>query len=281
MKTFVSFLLGLIVAAALTGCWGEQGSSTSQPIPSPTPSHSQAQSHVPEEGSFTPRPEGVDSTLPESEPASEMRRAAAGAAAPQDDADWALTLVGPGHPLPADFNPPLRLIAGYDSRKFDIRAADALEALLAAAQKDNCPVYFASGYRSVKRQAGLYLRRMGRLLKTGMSRQQAQAALAPDICKGGESEHNLGLAADLVSGDWYSRHVGFQESFENTDAFRWLQQNAADFGFILRYPKNKQHITGIAYKPWHYRYVGTAAAAQMQAENLCFEEFLLKRGYTQ
>ena len=64
------------------------------------------------------------------------------------------------------------------------------------------------------------------------------------------------------------------ESFENTDEFKWLSENAADYGFILRYPKDKQDITKIIYEPWHWRYVGVEAAKAMKASGQCFEEYL-------
>ena len=66
------------------------------------------------------------------------------------------------------------------------------------------------------------------------------------------------------------------DSFENTQAFKWLYENAQDFGFILRYPKDKQDITKIVYEPWHWRFVGVEAAQEMKKSGQCLEEYLGK-----
>ncbi|MBR5441756.1 MAG: M15 family metallopeptidase, partial [Clostridia bacterium] len=81
----------------------------------------------------------------------------------------------------------------------------------------------------------------------------------------GSSEHNLGYAMDIVC---------VEEWFETTKEFKWLQQNAADYGFIQRYPKDKQHITKVIYEPWHWRYVGVPAAKAMKESGLVLEEYL-------
>ena len=86
----------------------------------------------------------------------------------------------------------------------------------------------------------------------------------------GTSEHNLGLAADIVTPSYQT----LDEGFAQTEAFRWLSENAADYGFILRYPKGKGDITGIIYEPWHYRYVGQAAAKVITEQGICLEEYL-------
>ena len=81
----------------------------------------------------------------------------------------------------------------------------------------------------------------------------------------GSSEHNLGYAMDIVC---------VEEYFEDSKQFKWLQKNAADYGFILRYPKDKQNITKVTYEPWHWRYVGVEAAKAMKSSNLCLEEYM-------
>ena len=86
-----------------------------------------------------------------------------------------------------------------------------------------------------------------------------------------QSEHNAGLAADISSMDWKGE---ITESFENTKEFEWLDKNAHKFGFILRYPRGKEHITGITYEPWHYRYVGRRHAECMKRMGVTLEEYL-------
>ena len=78
-------------------------------------------------------------------------------------------------------------------------------------------------------------------------------------------EHNLGYAMDIVC---------VEEWFETTDEYKWLTENAADYGFILRYPKHKQDITKVTYEPWHWRYVGVEAAKEMKATDQVLEEYL-------
>ena len=96
--------------------------------------------------------------------------------------------------------------------------------------------------------------------KTTATQKAAQIILPP-----GTSEHNAGLCMDIISLD---------VSFENTKAFAWLQNHAADYGFILRYPKNKDNITEITYEPWHWRYVGVEHAKAMNERRLCLEEYV-------
>ncbi len=88
----------------------------------------------------------------------------------------------------------------------------------------------------------------------------------------GYSEHNTGLAVDLGG----SGNFKLEQDFENTAAFAWLIENCADYGFILRFPKGKEAITGVIYEPWHYRYVGKEAAKEIMSSNLCLEEYLEK-----
>ena len=81
----------------------------------------------------------------------------------------------------------------------------------------------------------------------------------------GTSEHELGLAVDFNS---------VEESFENTREFQWLKTHAAEYGFIMRYAKEKQDITGVIYEPWHYRYVGEKHAKKINQMGYCLEEYI-------
>ena len=94
---------------------------------------------------------------------------------------------------------------------------------------------------------------------------QAEALAKRKIAPAGCSESNSGLAVDIVSAS---------NDFENTKEFQWLQDNAYKYGFVLRYPKDKEDITGVDYQPWHWRYVGEYAAGKMHEQNLCLEEYL-------
>lgn len=194
-----------------------------------------------------------------------MDEAAAGSA-------WALTLVNTDHLLTEAYQPELAVISGSE-KQFDARAVDQLNALLAAAKADGQPCHVVSGYRSVKYQQGLFNRKVQSYLDQGMAQQEAETQAAQWVARPGSSEHSLGLAVDLVSGDWYLEHDDLTEEFEQTTQFEWLSQHAAEYGFVLRYPKDKESVTGVHYEPWHYRYVGDAAV-EIAASGLTLEEYL-------
>lgn len=197
---------------------------------------------------------------------------AAAAAAPADS--WQLMLVNPTHFLPENFTVDVVSVKGYPERSFDARAVEYLEKMLDAAEQDGCPLYLVSSYRSVSYQEGLYNRKVQYYLGNGYSQQQAETEAAKWVAPPGTSEHSLGLAADIVSGDWYIYNNDLTEEFENTAQFEWLTKHCAEYGFILRYPKDKQDITGIHYEPWHYRFVGVKAAMEISEKNITLEEYL-------
>ena len=87
----------------------------------------------------------------------------------------------------------------------------------------------------------------------------------------GQSEHQTGLCVDFITSEM---NGNLTEAFENTEAFAWLAQNAYKFGFILRYPKDKESITGYTYEPWHYRFVGREAATDIYVGNMTLEQYL-------
>ncbi len=131
--------------------------------------------------------------------------------------------------------------------------------------------YVTSAYRSYSYQVGLfdgYVK--GHMENDGMTREEAEAAALEYSARPGTSEHQTGLCLDFMTEDMSD----LDESFENTDAFRWLSENAHKYGFILRYPEDKVDTTGYKYEPWHYRFVGRTAAAEIHASNMCLEEYL-------
>ncbi|MCL1964521.1 MAG: M15 family metallopeptidase [Firmicutes bacterium] len=138
-------------------------------------------------------------------------------------------------------------------------AADALAALFAGARAEGVKLYVGSAYRDFRAQE---IQHYNRVKKLGRDDGVVQRA--------GASEHQSGLAADVVG--WAYRD-GFRTSFGDTKEGKWLADNCARYGFILRYPKGKEEITGISYEPWHLRYVGVLAAAYMTTSGLVLEEF--------
>lgn len=128
-----------------------------------------------------------------------------------------------------------------------------------AAKNDNVSIFIASPYRSYYDQKALYDYYVS---TDGVKNADTYSA------RPGFSEHHTGLAMDLIP------EYGLDlDTFENSDGFTWMQENAYKYGFILRYPKDKEYITGYIYEPWHYRYVGIEAATIIKNENLTFEEY--------
>ncbi len=185
-------------------------------------------------------------------------------------------LVNRANPLTEDHTVETRSVNynGQDSGKlFDVRAAGKIEAMLNDAAAAGHPMYLVSTYRTIEYQKGLYNRKVNEYLNSGYTQAAAEEEAAKWVAIPGTSEHNLGLVADIVSSTWYNENSDLTQEFENTAHFTWLYENCADYGFILRYPKGKESITGIVYEPWHYRYVGEEVAHYIMENNLTLEEF--------
>lgn len=150
------------------------------------------------------------------------------------------------------------------------QTGEQLNKLLTAAECDGVRIKVISGYRSPDYQQLLWERSISKEMWGGLCYEEAVAKVGRTLALPGSSEHNTGLAVDL--GTEYADDV--EENFHRTAQGRWLYKNAADFGFILRYPRLKEQITGIDFEPWHYRYVGPEAARLINSSGLCLEEFL-------
>ncbi|MDR1892577.1 MAG: M15 family metallopeptidase [Oscillospiraceae bacterium] len=199
---------------------------------------------------------------------------------PESELDrWYLRLVNKDtNVLPASFHPEVSPIRNeyvmkvengnkkFDAVEFSSQAIAALHALFDAAKADGIKLESLSAYRSYDTQKGIFERNVNNLLASNKSitRAQAEEQVAMTVARPGTSEHSLGLAVDFNS---------VEVSFENTSAFLWLQNHAADYGFILRYPKDKVDVTKYSYEPWHYRYVTAAHAKQMKRLGMCMEEY--------
>lgn len=185
-----------------------------------------------------------------------------------DTTEWNLILVNKTSPLPSGYTVDTVPIGnGYE---FDARAADALTQMLADGNAEGLNLMVCSAYRSVARQEVLYNNKVNEYIGYGYSEEEARQIAGTIVAPPGTSEHATGLAADIVS-------VNYQvldEGFENTPEFAWLQEHAADYGFVLRFPSNKQDVTDIIYEPWHYRYVGVEHAHRMNELGLCLEEYV-------
>ncbi len=181
-----------------------------------------------------------------------------------DEANWFLTLVNSGYRIPDSYEPDLVYVCGSEER-LDKKVAEHYEKMYNAALKDGVTLTPCSGYRSYETQERNYNRKVSFFEGQGYSTEDAKVKAATIIMPPGSSEHNLGYAMDIVCVD---------EWFEDTEEFKWLQNNAADYGFIMRYPKDKQDITKVIYEPWHWRYVGVENAKALKSSGLVLEEYL-------
>ncbi|MCR4756520.1 MAG: M15 family metallopeptidase [Butyrivibrio sp.] len=181
--------------------------------------------------------------------------------------DWKIILVNKHHPIPDDYEFPLGTISG--TMRCDERIITPLLDMMRAASSDGVSLIICSPYRDMDRQTMLFTSKVGRYMNGGMSYMEAYNLASQAVTVPGSSEHQIGLAIDIIS-DGYS---SLDEGFANTKAGQWLAANSYKYGFILRYPEGKEDITSIEYEPWHFRYVGVDAATVMTENNICLEEF--------
>jgi len=183
--------------------------------------------------------------------------------------DWNLRLVNNTYVLPNTFAPDV--VAVRDDQYFDSRAADKLEEMLSAAEAAGYTVCIRAAYRPFSTQAYLFNGRASQIQwGTTMTLLEAEQEARKVVAYPGTSEHQLGLCADIMD----SKDTAMKaEEVENLPLLVWLKQHCAEYGFVLRYPKDKQEITGW-YEPWHFRYVGEEAAKYMMDNNVCLEELI-------
>lgn len=184
------------------------------------------------------------------------------------DENWNLILVNPWNELPEDFE--ISLTTVYGNYQVDSRCYEELTEMLADCEAAGLSPMICSAYRTMEKQESLYQEKVDELLRQGLTMSEAQTEAAASVAVPGTSEHQLGLAVDIVD----SGYQLLLESQENTPVQQWLIDNSWKYGFILRYPKDKTELTGIIYEPWHYRYVGKEAAKEIYDRNLCLEEYL-------
>ena len=178
-------------------------------------------------------------------------------------------LVNATHALPDDY--PIHLKTLNNGRNsVDERIYADLQAMLSEGIQEGLSFYICSGYRSREKQEMLYNNKVSKLIENGMTMDDAKSMAVQFVQKPGHSEHETGLALDITSASYTALEV----DQENTREIQWLQQHCSTYGFILRYPEDKVHITGVSYEPWHFRYVGKEAAVYMMEHNLTLEEYV-------
>ena len=188
------------------------------------------------------------------------------ASGPEDS--WMLTLVNPWNPLPGDYACTLTSLSNGHS--VDERCYPDLQAMLDACREAGLSPVICSSYRTREKQEKLFQNKVERLIAQGYSRENAKTEAAKTVALPGTSEHQLGLAVDIVD----RSNQNLDRTQETTAVQQWLMAHSWEYGFILRYPDEKSETTGIIYEPWHYRYVGKEAAEEIYRQGVCLEEYL-------
>ena len=189
-------------------------------------------------------------------------------APPRREPTELLTLVNPWHKLPDGYVPEIIWVG--EEQYIDVRCYDDLMRMLDDCQLAGNTPYICSGYRMQETQEYLYNNKIARLIDEGVDPEEAPDIAARSVARPGTSEHQLGLAVDII--DYYFTDLTQEQ--EQTGTQQWLMEHCWDYGFILRYPTGKSDITGIIYEPWHYRYVGTEAAREIHQLDVTLEEYL-------
>lgn len=192
--------------------------------------------------------------------------------------DWRLLLVNKQHSIPEGYEDqvPLGKINTVNGvMRCDERIIDDLLDMIRTASDDGVTLKICSPYRDLQRQEYLFDRKINQFLAEGLSYMEAYQLGSQVVTVPNASEHQLGLALDILA-DSYTKLL---KGFADTDGGKWLAENSYRFGFILRYPRDKEDITGIIFEPWHFRYVGKEAAALMTKQGLTLEELWDKEEY--
>ena len=184
-----------------------------------------------------------------------------------------ILLVNPWNAVPEGYEPdlvPLSMDVSVEGSQVDRSCYDALMEMINACNRTVPRVCVVSSYRTHEYQTNSYNRKVQSYLDQGMSQADAEKEAATIIAKPGTSEHQLGLAVDIID----TRLWELEETQETLPAQKWLMEHAWEYGFVLRYPKGKIDVTGIIYEPWHYRYVGKEVAKELHESGLTLEEYL-------
>lgn len=186
--------------------------------------------------------------------------------------DWRLILINKQHSIPDGYEEevPLGNISTMKGiMHCDERIIDDLLDMIQAAKDDGVTLAICSPYRDLQYQERLFNRKIRKYMKRGLSYMEAYQLASQAVTVPNASEHQIGLALDIVT----DTYVALNEGFAKTAAGKWLAENSCKYGFILRYPKGKEDITGIEYEPWHFRYVGAEAATLITEQGITLEEF--------
>lgn len=177
--------------------------------------------------------------------------------------EWNLTLVNKEQKIPLNWKNELTELSNGEF--VDTRVYPYLQEMFDAARAEGIYPVVTEGYRTEKEQNDILQLREEKYVEQGFPDKKAKEKAEKEVAIPGTSEHQLGLALDINADTNYST---------NQEVYEWLSNNAYKYGFILRYPLDKQNVTGIIYEPWHYRYVGVQVAKAIRDSGECLEEYL-------
>lgn len=176
--------------------------------------------------------------------------------------------------LPFDEEPSPTLDAADEAgTQLEAEAAQQYRSMAEAAQADGITLTLVTGYQDADTRTAAYEAQKQTYLARHKSEEEASARAAAILPEADANEHGTGYAADILSTDYTAQDTGFAD----TRAYQWLTAYAAEYGFILRYPEDRQAITGVVFEPWHWRYVGVENALAIRASGLSLEEFLAEQ----
>lgn len=175
---------------------------------------------------------------------------------------WQLMVVNRSYRVPENWE--TELVTLSCGEKVEKRIYPDLQDMFDAALSDGVDLVVRSGYRSEEEQKALMINKISEFRSAGFSRNEAKEKALKWVAMPGTSEHQLGFAVDINA----------ENGTTDEAAYKWLSNHAHEYGFIVRYPADKSHITGISYEPWHFRYVGKSHAKRIYEEGLCLEEYV-------
>lgn len=239
-----------------------------------TPEPPKEGEQTPDTPTIDPEPPAEDEPPKTEEPPAEKEEPADATENDFTGGAWSTLLCNPDNALPKGYQDTLKLDYVQGSYLMDARVVPAMKAMIAAAAKDGVELLICSGYRSNSYQKQLFDNRVNIVMNEdpSLTYDEAVDVAATINAYPGTSEHETGLAADIVTPSYQRLNAGFDQ----TKAYQWLYEHCKEYGFIMRYPKDKTDITKIIYEPWHYRFVGTEHSYKIMEQKITYEEYLGK-----
>lgn len=182
----------------------------------------------------------------------------------EETTNWKLILVNNKNAVPSDWK--IELTNLRNDHKVDSRIYPELQKMFDDCRKAGFSPFIRESYRSSKDQQRIFDEKVSAYKSQGYNSETAYDKASEYAALPGYSEHQLGLAVDITAEN--------PTISNNEKIWIWLKDNCANYGFILRYPVGKEDITGIAFEPWHFRYVGKEAALEIMENGLCLEEYI-------